>query len=104
LIHIAQSVERTKLPEVQFRHFLMGASGSNEAHQPPPASPPPVHDFGPDSHRGRPGLERTLTAGAVDVMTSQLRRIRNERAELKAELEDAIQDLELAQEMMVRTC
>jgi hypothetical protein len=38
------------------------------------------------------------------VMTSQLRRIRNERAELKAELEDAIQDLELAQEMMVRTC
>ena len=87
----------------------MGASGSHEAQRPPPASLPPVHATGPDSHRGdvtrgRPGLERTLTAGAVDVMTSQLRRIRNERAELKAELEDAIQDLELAQEMMVRTC
>jgi len=47
-------------------------------------------------------LERTLTEGAVNVLTAQLRRIRDERAELKADLEDAVQDLELAQELMGR--
>mmetsp|Transcript_28139 Transcript_28139/g.71995 ORF Transcript_28139/g.71995 Transcript_28139/m.71995 type:complete len:232 (-) Transcript_28139:349-1044(-) len=65
----------------------MGATQST----PPPPPPPPA---------SAAQLERTLTNAAVDVMTSQLRKIRNEKEHYKAALEDAVQDLDLAQQLM----
>ena len=54
----------------------------------------------PPADEPHPDLERTLTHTAVNVMTSQLRQIRNERAHFKGQLEDAMEDLELAQQLM----
>lgn len=68
----------------------MGSSSSRESAPPPP------------SQQQQVALERTLTTGAVNVMTAQLRRIRGERENLKDELREAMEDLELAQKVMVQ--